>query len=114
MMALWEILRTLHSMYPGAHAYAISGKLMVYNGVLNAGDYVYEPAGRYMTLLRRWATPSTIFIWSRAVVAAICFLTRCIVPPRWTAIARQQVPSRASPMSQHPFVPASDTASRRV
>ena len=46
MIALWEILRTLHSMYPGAHAYAISGKLMVYNRVLNAGDYVYEPAGR--------------------------------------------------------------------
>ena len=54
------------------------------------------------------------FIWSRPIVAAICFLTRCIVPLRGTAIVRQQVPSRAIPMSQHPSVPASDTASRRV
>ena len=29
----------------GAHAYILSGKLQVRDGVLNAGDYVYEPNG---------------------------------------------------------------------
>jgi transposase len=29
----------------GAHAFIISGKLQVRNGILNAGDYVYEPSG---------------------------------------------------------------------
>ena len=28
-----------------AHAYVLSGKLRVRDGVLNAGDYVYEPSG---------------------------------------------------------------------
>src|SRR6516225_649410 len=34
-----------HKHLAGAHAYVISGKLKVRNGVLNAGDYVYEPSG---------------------------------------------------------------------
>jgi hypothetical protein len=34
-----------HKHLAGAHAYVISGKLQVRNGVLNAGDYVYEPSG---------------------------------------------------------------------
>ena len=34
-----------HKHLGGAHAYVISGKLRVRDGVLNAGDYVYEPAG---------------------------------------------------------------------
>jgi len=34
-----------HKHLAGAHAFIISGKLQVRNGVLNAGDYVYEPSG---------------------------------------------------------------------
>jgi quercetin dioxygenase-like cupin family protein len=34
-----------HKHLSGAHAYIISGKLQVRNGVLGAGDYVYEPSG---------------------------------------------------------------------
>ena len=34
-----------HKHLAGAHAYVISGKLQVRNGLLNAGDYVYEPSG---------------------------------------------------------------------
>jgi hypothetical protein len=29
----------------GAHVYVISGKLRVRDGMLSAGDYVYEPSG---------------------------------------------------------------------
>src|SRR5690242_19556446 len=34
-----------HKHLAGGHAYVISGKLQVRDGVLNAGDYTYEPAG---------------------------------------------------------------------
>ncbi len=34
-----------HKHLAGAHAYILSGKLQVRDGVLNAGDYVYEPSG---------------------------------------------------------------------
>ena len=34
-----------HKHLAGALAFIISGKLQVRNGVLNAGDYVYEPSG---------------------------------------------------------------------
>lgn len=34
-----------HKHLGGAHAYIVSGKLQVRDGVLNAGDYVYEPSG---------------------------------------------------------------------
>ena len=34
-----------HKHLAGAHAYVLSGKLQVRDGVLNAGDYVYEPSG---------------------------------------------------------------------
>ena len=34
-----------HKHLGGAHAYVLSGKLQVRDGVLNAGDYVYEPSG---------------------------------------------------------------------
>ena len=34
-----------HKHLAGAHAYIMSGKLRVRDGVLNAGDYTYEPAG---------------------------------------------------------------------
>jgi quercetin dioxygenase-like cupin family protein len=34
-----------HKHLAGAHAYVISGKLQVRDGVLSAGDYVYEPSG---------------------------------------------------------------------
>ena len=34
-----------HKHLAGAHAFIISGKLQVRDGVLNAGDYVYEPSG---------------------------------------------------------------------
>jgi hypothetical protein len=34
-----------HKHLAGAHAYILSGRLQVRNGVLNAGDYVYEPSG---------------------------------------------------------------------
>jgi quercetin dioxygenase-like cupin family protein len=34
-----------HKHLAGAHAFILSGKLQVRDGVLNAGDYVYEPSG---------------------------------------------------------------------
>ena len=34
-----------HKHLGGAHAFVVSGKLQVRDGVLNAGDYVYEPSG---------------------------------------------------------------------
>ncbi len=34
-----------HKHLAGAHVYMVSGKLQVRDGVLNAGDYVYEPSG---------------------------------------------------------------------
>jgi anti-sigma factor ChrR (cupin superfamily) len=34
-----------HKHLAGAHTYIFSGKLQVRNGVLDAGDYVYEPSG---------------------------------------------------------------------
>jgi 2,4'-dihydroxyacetophenone dioxygenase len=34
-----------HKHLAGAHVFVLSGKLQVRGGVLNAGDYVYEPAG---------------------------------------------------------------------
>jgi anti-sigma factor ChrR (cupin superfamily) len=34
-----------HKHLGGAHAYVISRKIQVRDGVLNAGDYVYEPSG---------------------------------------------------------------------
>jgi len=34
-----------HKHLAGAHAYVLTGKLQVRDGVLNAGDYVYEPSG---------------------------------------------------------------------
>ena len=34
-----------HKHLAGAHAYILSGKLQVRTGMLNAGDYVYEPSG---------------------------------------------------------------------
>jgi anti-sigma factor ChrR (cupin superfamily) len=34
-----------HKHLAGAHAFIVSGKLQVRNGVLSAGDYVYEPSG---------------------------------------------------------------------
>ena len=34
-----------HKHLAGAHAYILSGKLQVRDGILNAGDYVYEPSG---------------------------------------------------------------------
>jgi len=34
-----------HKHLAGAHVFIVSGKLQVRDGVLNAGDYVYEPSG---------------------------------------------------------------------
>jgi quercetin dioxygenase-like cupin family protein len=34
-----------HKHLAGAHVYILSGKLQVRTGVLNAGDYLYEPSG---------------------------------------------------------------------
>jgi quercetin dioxygenase-like cupin family protein len=34
-----------HKHLAGAHVYILSGSLKVRNGILKAGDYVYEPAG---------------------------------------------------------------------
>ena len=34
-----------HKHLSGSHTYILSGKLQVRDGVLNAGDYVYEPNG---------------------------------------------------------------------
>ena len=34
-----------HKHLGGAHAYVLAGNLRVRDGVLNAGDYVYEPSG---------------------------------------------------------------------
>ena len=34
-----------HKHLAGAHLFVVSGKLQVRDGVLNAGDYCYEPAG---------------------------------------------------------------------
>jgi gentisate 1,2-dioxygenase len=34
-----------HKHLAGAHLFVLSGKLQVRDGVLNAGDYIYEPSG---------------------------------------------------------------------
>ena len=46
-LQLWKAGYTLqsHKHLAGAHLFVVSGKLQVRDGVLNAGDYCYEPAG---------------------------------------------------------------------
>ena len=46
-----------HKHLAGAHAFILSGKLQVRDGVLNAGDYVYRaPPACCMTPRPRWKT----------------------------------------------------------
>ena len=65
-----------HKHLAGAHAYVISGKLQVRNGVLNAGDYVYEPSGILHDATTRSKTRP---IFSSATVR-FCSSTRTALP----------------------------------
>jgi hypothetical protein len=57
-----------HKHLAGAHAYVISGKLQVRNGVLNAGDYVYEPSGILHDATTALEDTTYLFICTGAVL----------------------------------------------
>ncbi len=63
-----------HKHLAGAHVFIISGKLQVRTGVLNAGDYVYEPSHRAFCTMRPplWKTRPT----SSSLTARSCSSTR--------------------------------------
>ena len=80
-----------HKHLAGAHAFIISGKLQVRNGVLNAGDYVYEP--RVFCTTRRLPS-KTQPICSSAMVLS-CSLMRTASPATrigksWKSCARSR------------------------
>jgi len=57
-----------HKHLAGAHAFIISGKLQVRNGILNAGDYVYEPSGVLHDATTALEDTTYLFICNRAVL----------------------------------------------
>jgi gentisate 1,2-dioxygenase len=57
-----------HKHLAGAHAFIISGKLQVRNGVLNAGDYVYEPSGILHDATTALEDTTYLFICNGAVL----------------------------------------------
>src|SRR5262249_59169662 len=57
-----------HKHLAGAHAYVISGKLQVRNGVLSAGDYVYEPSGILHDATTALEDTTYLFICNGAVL----------------------------------------------
>jgi hypothetical protein len=57
-----------HKHLAGAHAFIISGKLQVRNGILNAGDYVYEPSGILHDATTALEDTTYLFICSGAVL----------------------------------------------
>jgi len=65
-----------HKHLAGAHAFIISGKLQVRNGVLNAGDYVYEPSG----ILHDATTRSKTRPICSSATAPFCSSTRTALP----------------------------------
>ena len=65
-----------HKHLGGAHAYVISGKLRVRDGVLNAGDYVYEPAG----VLHDATTALEDTVSYSSVTGRCCILTTITSP----------------------------------
>ena len=57
-----------HKHLAGAHAYVVSGKLQVRSGVLNAGDYVYEPSGILHDATTALEDTTYLFICTGAVL----------------------------------------------
>jgi quercetin dioxygenase-like cupin family protein len=57
-----------HKHLAGAHAYVISGKLQVRGGVLNAGDYIYEPSGILHDATTALEDTTYLFICNGAVL----------------------------------------------
>jgi hypothetical protein len=57
-----------HKHLAGAHAFIISGKLQVRTGVLNAGDYVYEPSGILHDATTALEDTTYLFICNGAVL----------------------------------------------
>src|SRR5690349_2772626 len=57
-----------HKHLAGAHAFIISGKLQVRNGILNAGDYVYEPSGILHDATTALEDTTYLFICNGAVL----------------------------------------------
>src|SRR5665213_4251593 len=92
-----------HKHLAGAHAFIISGKLQVRDGVLNAGDYVYEPSASFTMRRPRSKTRPT----SLSTTARCCSSTRTALPATptgrsWSDCVRKALrwprPPNRSPM----------------
>ena len=57
-----------HKHLAGAHVYILSGKLQVRDGLLNAGDYVYEPSGVLHDETKAVEDTTYLFICNGAVL----------------------------------------------
>ena len=89
-----------HKHLAGAHVYILSGKLQVRDGVLNAGDYVYEPSGVRTTRPR----PSRTRPICSSRTGRCCSSTRTASPATptgksWKSCAPAPPPRKPKPRS---------------